>query len=49
MGIMGTPTPAGFDYMIVGDVFMRRYPPFFNANDNTVTFFEESATTEFLQ
>ena len=30
--------PAGFDYFIVGDVFMRKYPSYFNANDNTVSF-----------
>jgi len=48
MGIMGAAVPEGFNYMIVGDVFMRRYPPYFNANDNTVTFFEETPA-EFLQ
>jgi len=30
--------PAGFDYFIVGDVFMRKYPSYFNLNENTVSF-----------
>lgn len=30
--------PEGFNYMIMGDVFMRKYPSYFNANDNTVSF-----------
>jgi hypothetical protein len=30
--------PAGFNYFIVGDVFMRKYPSYFNLNDNTVSF-----------
>jgi len=48
MGIMGQDLPDTFKYMIVGDVFMRRYPTHFNGNDNTVTFFQEEST-EFLQ
>jgi len=51
MGIMSMATPPGFDYVIVGDVFFRRFPPFFNLEDNTVTFFEESHShtrSEFL-
>jgi len=46
MGIMGQKVPEGFHYMIVGDVFMRRYPTYFNGNDNTVTFFEEESQEE---
>ena len=39
MGIMGAEVPTGFNYMIIGDVFFRPYAPYFNKNDNTVTFF----------
>lgn len=42
MGIQGAKLPDGFSYFIVGDVFMRRYPTYFNKNDNTVTFYEPS-------
>lgn len=38
MGIAPMDFPKGFDYFIVGDVFMRKYPTTFNLNDNTVTF-----------
>jgi len=49
MGIMSMATPPGFNYVIVGDVFFRRFPPFFNLEDNTVTFFEETKNSaEFL-
>lgn len=41
MGIMGMPTPAGFNYVIVGDVFMRPYATHFNRDDNTVTFYSK--------
>jgi cathepsin D len=47
MGIMGQELPDSFKYVIVGDVFMRKYPTHFNGNDNTVTFFSEES--EFLQ
>lgn len=40
MGIMGADLPADFKYVIVGDVFMRPYPTYFNGNDNSVTFFK---------
>jgi hypothetical protein len=30
--------PEGFNYFIFGDVFMRKYPSYFNAMDNTVSF-----------
>jgi hypothetical protein len=39
MGIAGADLPEGFNYVIVGDVFMRPYATYFNKNDNTVTFF----------
>ena len=40
MGIMGADLPDDFNYVIVGDVFMRPYPTKFNANDDTVTFYK---------
>ena len=40
MGIMGADVPADWPYIIVGDIFFRPYPPYFNKNDNTVTFFK---------
>lgn len=39
MGIMSMAVPDGFDYMIVGDVFMRPYAAHFNKNDDTVSFY----------
>jgi len=39
MGIMSMPVPEGFDYVIVGDVFMRPYATHFSRNDNTVSFY----------
>jgi len=38
LGIQALNFPEGFDYFIFGDVFMRKYPSYFNANDNTVSF-----------
>merc|ERR1712054_565289 len=38
LGIESMAFPAGFDYFILGDVFMRKYPTYFNLNDNTVSF-----------
>lgn len=38
MGIAAMPMPVGFNYFIFGDVFMRKYPAYFNRNDNTVSF-----------
>jgi hypothetical protein len=50
MGIMSTAVPDGFHYVIVGDVFFRKFAPFFNMADETVTFFKAShAAEEFLQ
>lgn len=42
MGIMSMDVPEGFNYVIVGDVFFRPYAPYFNLNDNTVTFFKKN-------
>lgn len=39
MGIAGADVPTGFNYVIIGDVFFRPYAPYFNKNNNTVTFF----------
>ena len=38
LGIQSMAFPAGFNYFIFGDVFMRKYPSYFNAMDNTVSF-----------
>jgi len=38
MGISSMVFPEGFNYIIFGDVFMRKYPSYFNLNDNTVSF-----------
>ena len=39
MGIMGADLPSDFNYVIVGDVFMRPYPTEFSRDDDTVTFY----------
>jgi hypothetical protein len=50
MGIMSTKVPDGFHYVIVGDVFFRKFAPFFNLADETVTFFQaKPSAEEFLQ
>jgi len=40
LGIQSMSVPAGrsFPYFILGDVFMRKYPSYFNLNDDTVSF-----------
>merc|ERR1712086_386435 len=38
MGIESMAFPEGFNYFILGDVFMRKYPSYFNLNDNSVSF-----------
>jgi hypothetical protein len=39
IGVMGMDLPAGNPVKyILGDVFMRKYPSYFNLNDNTVSF-----------
>jgi len=30
--------PEGFNYFILGDVFMRKYPSYFSRDTNTVSF-----------
>ena len=43
MGIEHAALPPGFDYIIFGDVLLRKYPAFFSLEDNTVTFMKKSA------
>ncbi len=43
MGIMGADLPDDFKYVIVGDVFMRRFPTKFDKNNSTVTFYDIAA------
>ena len=38
LGVESMEFPEGFNYFIMGDVFMRKYPSYFNLNDNTVSF-----------
>ena len=38
LGVQSMDFPEGFNYLILGDVFMRKYPTYFNLNDNTVSF-----------
>jgi hypothetical protein len=38
LGVEAMAFPEGFNYFILGDVFMRKYPSYFNLNDNTVSF-----------
>ena len=40
MGIMGADLPSDFNYVIVGDVFMRPYPTKFDLDNKTVTFYK---------
>lgn len=39
LGLMAMEVPDGFNYLIVGDSFMRKFPTYFNGNDNTVSFY----------
>lgn len=38
MGVATMNFPSTFNYVILGDVFMRKYPSYFSLNDNTVSF-----------
>jgi len=40
MGIMGADLPSDFNYVIVGDVFMRPYPTKFDLDNKTVSFYQ---------
>jgi len=46
LGIQSMDMPASFDYIIFGDVLMRKYPAFFSLVDNTVTFMKKTAVPE---
>jgi len=43
LGIMGSKFPPGFDYFILGDVFMRKYYSYFDKNNNRVGFARASS------
>lgn len=38
LGIMGQDFPEGFNYFILGDIFMRKYYSYFDKNQNRVGF-----------
>lgn len=38
LAVMGQDFPAGFNYFILGDTFMRKYYSFFDKNNNRVGF-----------
>lgn len=38
LGIMAMDFPSGFDYFILGDIFMRKYYSYFDKNQNRVGF-----------
>lgn len=40
MGIASMEFPEGFNYFIFGDVLMRKYHTLFDANNDTVSFFQ---------
>ena len=44
LGIQSMAVPEGFNYLIMGDVFMRPYPTKFDKDANTCTFFTENAS-----
>lgn len=48
MGVMTlvVPSTIKFPYIILGDVFMRKYPTLFNLDDNTVSFQKAKAEEE---
>lgn len=46
LGIQAINAPAGFNYIILGDVFMRKYATYFNLNDNTVSFMYQNKKTQ---
>ncbi len=40
LGLMPANLPVGFDYFILGDLFMRRYYSFFNKEHNRLGFYD---------
>lgn len=42
LAVMGQDFPAGFNYFILGDSFMRRYYSFFDKNNNRVGFIDSA-------
>jgi len=38
LGVMGSPFPPTFNYLILGDNFMRKYYSYFDKNNNQVGF-----------
>lgn len=42
LGIMAYDLPPDFNYVIVGDVFLRPYAAHFSRNDNTVSFYTQN-------
>lgn len=43
LGIQAANLPANFHYIILGDVFMRKFPALFSLEDNSVTFMGPNA------
>jgi hypothetical protein len=41
LGIQSMDFPEGFNYVILGDVFMRKYPSYFSRDSNTVAFLRQ--------
>jgi hypothetical protein len=48
LGIQSMDAPRGFDYLIMGDVFMRPYPTYFDMNKNEVTFYTETKAEDIM-
>ena len=48
LGIQAIDAPEGFNYLIMGDVFMRPYPTYFDMNKNEVTFYTENKAEDIM-
>ena len=42
LGIMGAKFPKGFNYYILGDIFMRRYYTYFDKNQDRLGFIDSA-------